>query len=213
MHFPEGFLLGLSTGAVCMAYCGPVLIPYLMGEGNPIGRNAVYVALFLAGRLIAYIITGIIAGILGQAFLHPSPVKTILMGAIYIVLAVLLITYGFYRFREICLGQAQNKFDRLYGRRWPYLVPLTGGVITGLNICPPFLLAITKAIDTGQIAASVWFFILFFLGTSLYFIPFPFIGFFRRQEILRIIGKFAAILAGLFYFYRGLIMLIQHPIL
>lgn len=213
MHFPEGFLLGLSTGAVCMAYCGPVLIPYLMGEGNAIGRNAFNVALFLAGRLIAYVIIGIIAGILGQAFFRPSPVKTIIMGAIYIGLGTLLITYGFYRFSEICLGKAQNKFDRIYGRRWPYLVPLAGGVITGLNICPPFLLAITKAIDTGHVAASVWFFILFFLGTSLYFIPFPFIGFFRRQDILRIIGKFAAILAGLFYFYRGLIMLIHHPIL
>ncbi len=37
--FPEGFILGLSTGAVCVAYCGPVLLPFILGEGTTILQN------------------------------------------------------------------------------------------------------------------------------------------------------------------------------
>jgi len=79
--------------------------------------------------------------------------------------------------------------------------------VTGMNICPPFLLAITGAVETGEITGSIAFFTMFFLGTGIYFIPLPFIGFFRRQQVLRIIGKFAAILAGILYIFKGVFML------
>jgi len=209
MQLPEGFLLGLSTGAVCMAYCGPVLIPYLLGEGHTVRRNVGHVILFLAGRFVGYVVIGLIAGLAGQLLIRPSATKTVIIAVIYVILAALLIAYGFYRFREICLGQVQEKVKKLYFGRWPALVPMAGGVITGLNICPPFLLAIAKAVDAGNAATSIRLFIMFFLGTSLFFIPFPFVGFFRRQQVLRAIGKFAAILVGLFYIYRGIFMLIH----
>ncbi len=45
----DGFILGLSNGAACMAYCAPVLIPYLMGEGRGIVRNAWLTFQFLLG--------------------------------------------------------------------------------------------------------------------------------------------------------------------
>ena len=35
MIFIEGIALGLSTGVMCLATCGPVLIPFLLSEGNP----------------------------------------------------------------------------------------------------------------------------------------------------------------------------------
>jgi hypothetical protein len=56
--FPEGFILGLSTGAVCVAYCGPVLLPFILGEGTTVIQNAKSVGLFLGGRLLAYILVG-----------------------------------------------------------------------------------------------------------------------------------------------------------
>jgi len=208
MHYSSGFLLGLSTGIVCLAYCGPVLIPFLMGEGKGVYRNLGSVSLFLLGRLAAYLLVGILAGIIGGSFLQPSASKTVLMGVLYIFLSLLMIVYGFHRFREICLGRSKFMVQKSQARRWPFLLPLTGGFATGLNLCPPFLLAITGAMETGKIAGSVLFFFLFFLGTSIYFIPLPFIGFFRKQQVLRIIGKFAAILAGMIYLYKGISMLI-----
>ena len=63
--FPEGFILGLSTGAVCVAYFGPVLLPFILGEGTSVVRNAKSVGLFLGGRLAAYILVGFFSGLLG----------------------------------------------------------------------------------------------------------------------------------------------------
>jgi sulfite exporter TauE/SafE len=208
MNNSAGFILGLSTGAVCLSYCGPVIVPFLMGEGNTVYRNAGSVSLFLAGRLFAYILVGFLAGVMGSTMLQPTATKTVFMGIIYIALSVLMIVYGFHRFREVCLGRSTNPATKSYARRWPFLIPLAGGFATGLNLCPPFLLAITGAMESGELTGSILFFFMFFLGTSVYFVPLPFIGFFRRQQVLRIIGKFAAILAGFIYLYKGLTMIV-----
>ncbi|MBN1790182.1 MAG: sulfite exporter TauE/SafE family protein [Bacteroidales bacterium] len=208
MQYSSGFILGLSTGVVCLAYCGPVLIPYLMGEGKGIYKNIGSVSLFLLGRLAAYLLVGILTGMIGHVILQPSVTKTVFVGVLYIILSLLMIVYGFHRFREICLARSQLIDQKIHTRRWPFLLPLTGGFATGLNLCPPFLLAITGAMETGKVSSSALFFFLFFLGTSVYFIPLPFIGFFRKQQVLRIIGKFAAVFAGIIYLYKGIIMLI-----
>jgi sulfite exporter TauE/SafE len=86
------------------------------------------------------------------------------------------------------------------------LLPLFLGLFTGLTLCPPFLLAIVNAAESGSILGSLLFFLLFFLGTAIYFIPLPFIGAFRRLRILQTVGKFAAGVMGVYYFYLGLIM-------
>jgi sulfite exporter TauE/SafE len=206
----EGFLLGLSTGVVCLAYCGPVLLPYLMAESKGIKRSYLLVSIFLAGRLTAYLITALLAGLIGQSVIQQSEIRTIMMGIAYLVLAALLIVYGFHRFKEVCLGKSMTQTNLNYKEnRKKFIVPFTGGFLTGINICPPFLLAITGAIDSGTVIGSILFFLAFFTGTSLYFIPMPFAGMFKRQHVLRIIGKFAALLAGFLYFYKGLILLIR----
>jgi hypothetical protein len=53
------------------------------------------------------------------------------------------------------------------------------------------------------------FFFLFFLGTSIFFIPFPFVGTLRRITMLTIIGKLAAGIMGIYYFYTGLMLVIS----
>jgi sulfite exporter TauE/SafE len=209
MSIPEGFILGLSTGAVCLAYCGPVLIPYLMGEGNTVAGNTLSVGLFLGGRLVAYLVVGLVSGWLGALLVHSSPAKKIIFAIIYMALALFLITYGFHRFKEVCLGLKQEKMKKRFFPKWPLLVPFTGGFATGMNLCPPFLLAITGAAEGEKISGGILFFLMFFLGTSVYFLPLPFVGFFRRQLVLRTIGKFAAILAGLFYFVKGMGMVLR----
>ncbi len=206
MHFPEGFILGLSTGTVCLAYCGPVLMPYLLGEGNTVSGNYRSVFVFLAGRLSAYMIIGLITGWVGER-LQPAAGNLVFFGAVYITLATLMITYGFYRFRDLCLGHANTRIQTGHVRFWPGLLPFTGGFVTGLNLCPPFLLAVTGSIAGNSMRNSVFFFLLFFAGTAIYFLPLPLLGFFRRKQVLRAIGKFAAIIAGLFYLYKGGLML------
>jgi len=205
----QGFLLGLSTGVVCVAYCGPVLLPYLMAESRGLRRSYLMVAVFLAGRLTAYLITALLAGLIGQSIVQQSDTRITLMGIAYMMLSSLLIIYGFHRFKEICLGKSFAETTDGGKEKVTYLVPYTGGFLTGINICPPFLLAITGAIDSESVTGSVLFFLFFFLGTSIFFIPMPFAGIFKRQHVLRIIGKFAALIAGFLYFYKGLILLIR----
>jgi sulfite exporter TauE/SafE len=205
----QGFILGLSTGAVCVAYCGPVLIPYLMSESGGLKKSYLLVAIFLTGRLTAYLLTAILAGIIGHAVVQQTESRTFIMGFAYMILSALLIAYGLYRFKEICLGKTVKKMPESQNSQKRLLIPFTGGFLTGINICPPFLLAIAGAIDSGTIAGSVLFFVAFFAGTSIFFLPMPVAGMFKRQHVLRIIGKFAALLAGFLYFYKGLILLIR----
>lgn len=208
--FIEGFFLGLSTGMVCLAYCGPVLVPYLLGEAGRVRRNIFSVSLFLGGRLLAYLMTGLIAGLAGSRLLQPSEARSYYMAVAFLVLSVMLVFYGFNRFGEVCLGKTRSRKMSRIREKWPDIFPLTGGFLTGINLCPPFLLAITRAVDSGKVGAGILFFFMFFLGTSVYFIPMLFLGILRRQQVLKIIGKFAAIIAGFFYFYAGLRLLIQH---
>jgi len=205
----EGFLLGLSTGVVCVAYCGPVLLPYLMAESRGLKRSYTMVAVFLAGRLTAYLVTALLAGLIGQSIVQQSDTRITLMGIVYMMLSALLIIYGFNHFKEICLGKNFAETNYAGNKKFPYLMPYSGGFLTGINICPPFLLAITGAIDSGSVTGSILFFFFFFLGTSIFFIPMPFAGMFKRQHVLRIIGKFAALIAGFLYFYKGLVLLIS----
>jgi sulfite exporter TauE/SafE len=185
-----------------------VLLPFILGEGTTVMQNAKSVGIFLGGRLIAYILVGFLSGLLGLTLVQRSLQNKFVFGIIYTLLALFMIAYGFYRFREICLGQKQLKLQQQLGR-WPAAIPLAGGFVTGMNLCPPFLLAITGAVETHQLYHSLLFFIMFFLGTSVFFIPMPFLGFFRRKQVLRMIGKFAAILAGLLYLYKGVFSLIR----
>jgi sulfite exporter TauE/SafE len=214
MFLPEGFILGLSTGTVCLAYCGPVLMPYLLGEGQTVANNFISVSVFLAGRLCAYLITGLITGWVGE-LLQPSSGNIIFFGSVYIALAALMIAYGFYRFREICLGHTHARISGGMARKWPGLLPFSGGFVTGMNLCPPFLLAVAGSLAGQSIRSAVLFFLLFFAGTAVYFLPLPLLGFFRRKQVLQAIGKFAAIIAGLFYLYKGSLMLVAglgHPL-
>jgi sulfite exporter TauE/SafE len=208
MNLFEGFFLGLSTGMVCIAYCGPILVPYLLGEGKGLKKNTAAVAYFLSGRLLAYLLVGLLVGFLGKIILQSSALKNYILASAFLFLSVLLIVYGFYRFGEVCLGKKSRNVLKKTRLHWPVLVPAAGGFVTGMNICPPFLLAITSALGTINISQSIWLFFMFFLGTSVYFIPFPFLGLLQRQQVLKIIGKFAAILTGLYYFYEGLKLLI-----
>jgi sulfite exporter TauE/SafE len=209
MVLSEGLLLGLSTGAMCLAYCGPVIIPYLLAEGKNVRRSAYYLFLFLSGRMCAYIIVGFLVGILGTTLIQPSKLTIHVTGVIYMILATSLITYGFYQFREICLGNVQQKINPGFRKHFPAIVPVICGIATGLNICPPFLIAVTKAIGTGNISSSILFFMAFFAGSAIYFIPLPFTGFIKQRRVLRIIGKYAAILTGFIFLYQGTFMFLN----
>lgn len=206
----EALLLGLSNGVSCIGYCAPVLVPYLLGERSGVAAGAGVVARFLLGRLAGYLCFSIIAfGF--QTSLPGSPsARGVLVGSAYIVLSVLLVLYGFRARTDpaVCAARVSGRFVSPVVRLWPALAPAVLGLLTGLSLCPPFLMAFAAAAGKASLAGSVVFFALFFCGTSVFFLPLPLIGSLKRSGVLSTVGRLAAGVVGVYYFYSGLVLLL-----
>jgi hypothetical protein len=202
-----GFLLGLSTGVTCVAYCAPVLFPYLIGVAGTV-RDGIGVTLrFMAGRLAGYLLFAVLAWFTNRVLLANIHSRSLIYSFAYLGLAFLMVFYGLKKPKPACAAHFLN------GRRDPaasrgQIMPVLMGFLTGLNLCPPFLTAFTGAAGSGSLAGSLTYFATFFVGTSVYFIPVPFLKTLGRYDMVRQIGKLAAFLVGLYYFYFGIMMLI-----
>jgi sulfite exporter TauE/SafE len=201
----QGFLLGLANGTTCLAFCAPALIPFLMHEGQTVRQNLVTLAKFLGGRLGGYTLFGLLAWATGSLLLQATSYQSLVIGAAYVGLAALLLVAVLRKKAPAgacALEGAQTKLSR-----WPALLPVGMGLLAGLKICPPLLLAFTEAASTGTLTGSLVLFLTFFLGTSIYFIPLSFLGAFTRVAALRIVGQFAAVIVALYYLYSGILLL------
>ncbi|MGB7539405.1 MAG: sulfite exporter TauE/SafE family protein [Anaerolineales bacterium] len=202
----EGFLLGLASGGTCLAYCAPVLVPMLLGAGQSARGNGILLGKFLIGRLGGYLLFGFLAWWTGQRILDDPILRSVMFGAAYLVLAVMLLYFGLAKLPPSCaLGIAG---PRKWLARRPALLPLGMGFVTGLNLCPPFLLAFAGAAYAGSLAASLMLFAAFFVGTSIFMLPLPFLGAFHRHAAVALVGKMAAVLMAAYYLYSGVITLL-----
>ena len=89
----SGFLLGLSTGPICMATCLPIVFPFAVsGDGGAsAAQRWVFLARFLAGRLAAYAATGFVTGLIASRLGFAGAKIGIYA---WLVLSLLLIAYG-----------------------------------------------------------------------------------------------------------------------
>jgi len=200
----QGFLLGLANGTSCLALCAPVLIPFLLSEGKGVRQNLATLVKFLGGRLLGYLLFGLLAWAVGGLLLEAGGFQALLIGGTYIGLSVLLLLAVFRKKRPAgacAMAEAQTRF-----RRWPALIPAGMGLMAGLKVCPPLLLAFTDAASSGTLGGSLLLFATFFLGTSLYFLPLPLLGAFTRMPDLRLVGRFAAVIVALYYLLSGVLL-------
>ncbi len=204
----KGFLLGLANGTVCLSYCAPVLVPYLLGQGQTVRRNYLDLARFLVGRLLGYLFFAILAWALGLLVDQNSIYRELLFGVSYCLLAGLLVYFCFRKSPNLCAAEYTKGILPGFVKRSSVLLPVVLGILTGLNLCPPFLLAFTTALSGGNLLASILFFSTFFLGTSIFFIPIPFMGLIKQKSVVQTIGKMAAGLIGVYYFGMGILILI-----
>jgi len=202
----HGLLLGLSNGTVCLAYCAPVLVPFLLGEGRNTRRNFFVVTEFLLGRLAGYLLFAILAWITSRLLLEKISRRGLVLGLVYLVLSGFLFVYGLSKTAAPCAARPLKSFLSRESIRDSGVLPPLLGFVTGLNLCPPFLLAFTGATETGSLAGSVLFFLFFFVGTSVYFLPAPFLGSLNRFKLLRTVGKLSALVIAVYYFYVGTLM-------
>lgn len=204
----EAFFLGLSSGAICLAYCAPVLVPCMMGGMGVCGlrSDSMAVLRFLIGRLLGYLLFAVLAWYLGRSLTRMDPFQEVFLGGGYLVLSLLLVPYALFDRKTSCARSPITAVAK--SMTSPIFLPVAAGLASGLNFCPPFLLAMVAGARAGTLQGSLFFFFAFFLGTSVFFIPFPFLGMLRRFPAVRTIGKMAAGIIGLYYAYLGLTILI-----
>jgi sulfite exporter TauE/SafE len=204
----EGFMLGLSSGTLCLAYCSPVLVPYFMTNPRSTPGNFLDLFNFLLGRVGGYLLFAIIAWRAGWMWHINSSAKPVVLGSVYILLAIFLLVYNLGHRDTPCAAKPFLISSKHMLTENKLLAPVILGLLTGINLCPPFLLIFTKVSTLGSITDSIFYFLMFFLGTCLYFLPLPFIGLLPQKTVLQTVGRFTSVIVAFFYIYTGVIELI-----
>ena len=197
----KGFTLGLTLGTSCLATCSPIYLPYLISEDRKLGKGILTVLEISAGRFFSYLTFGAIAGYSGSQI---SAINRELFTAIaYILLSVYLILSALRTRRK----EQKCSIPRLTNfTRSAFLL----GILTGINFCPSFLMALSNAVDLGGAFSGMLLFLGFFIGTSLYLFPLAFIGQLSRVKILKLIAQIASILVAAFFIFIGTSRLIHY---
>lgn len=102
------------------------------------------------------------------------------------------------------LGMIDKKFCSLLPFKkikWAFLL----GLLTGVNICPPFLASLTYVFTLRDAIAALLYFLMFFVGTSAYIIPSAILGIFTKFGWLQKLARVSGVLVGLYFVTRNLI--------
>lgn len=206
----EPALLGFSSGLMCLAACGPVLLPWLAAEGAGLRGTSALLGRFLAGRLAGYLAFATLAWALGLALPLPARANAALFGAVHLALAATLAGYALSTLRPrpaACPGGLSVTRNRALAGRFRALGPVALGFLTGLNLCPPFLVAGVRAAQRHSLSGALGFFLLFFAGTLVWFLPFLGVSAVRRFTGLPVVARFTTALVAAYYGYLGVITL------
>ena len=218
----EPLALGLSTGAYCVMYCAPVLLPFLCGrEGLTHKKNLSLVGLFLGGRLAAYAVLGFAlgaAGLLVTEFFDPVMARY-LASIAYMICGIVLLAGGFgLRLVSACRTSCTAKSSADIAKKsdtvssdpirvrlvsfftGDRMVALLSGLTVGLHICPPFWTAAVRSAASGNPVSGALYFLLFYIGTLPFFLPLLGIPFFSpRFPQLRKVARITQILVGVYF--------------
>lgn len=190
-----GFPAGLSVGIYCLGLCLPVFLPILLSQKRTTKGSFLILLEFSFGRLSGYLFFGLIIGWIGQ--LIRSDLIHYLATLANVWIGILMILYS--------LGKIDQKFCtaiRFVSKiKWPFLL----GFLTGVNICPPFLASLTYVFNLKDVLISMIYFLMFFLGTTVYIIPAAFLGIFTKINWLQKLAQVSGVIVGLYFVIQNLI--------
>lgn len=198
--FLHPLLAGLSVGAFCLTYCFPFLGTFLGAETRGLKRDLYALLEFLAGRFAGYITFGFLVGYLGERF-DPAWLR-LATNISFIVLSAVLFLYllGLVREKVFC------RIPRIFRDRSPALL----GFFMGINLCPPFLLSITYVFSRHSALDGVIYFAIFFLTSSIYFLPLVFVGLASRAPEFRTVARASGFLVSFIFFVYGIYSLLHN---
>jgi len=187
-----GFFSGLSTGVYCLGLCLPVFLPLLLSQKRTTKSSFLVLVEFSFGRLLGYLFFGLIFGWIGQSV--ENNLIHYLAAIANVWIGILMILYS--------LGNIDKKLCSIkifYKLKWPFLL----GLLTGVNVCPPFLGSLVYVFNLKDIATSLFYFFMFFLGTSIYIIPAAFLGVFTKVKPLQKLARISGVIIGLYFIVQS----------
>ncbi|MGA7401723.1 MAG: sulfite exporter TauE/SafE family protein, partial [Candidatus Sulfotelmatobacter sp.] len=192
--FGEALVLGLASGPACLASCGPVVVPSLLAERAGLRLNTRYLSTFMGARFLGYLLFAAVAWELGALVSLPPAPRTILFGAIHVLLAGVLLWYA-YSAGHTCAQSCSGSELVTIGvtRKHGVSGAAALGFLTGLSLCPPFVAAGVRAAELGSVTAALLFFAVFFAGTSVWFVPFVGLGCVARNEAVTTVARMAMV--------------------
>lgn len=211
----EALVLGLATGPVCLATCGPAVVPWMMVQPSGVRGHSRQLSLFLAARLAGYLVFASAAWLVGSALPHAIPSawtgRSWLMGAIQLLLAATLVVCAAgWPHRRCVTAKTTNALVQIGEAPLPKRSgALALGFLTGINFCPPFLVAGIRAAQLTHLSAALFFFLCFFAGTAVWFFPFLSLAFLKRTPTVLIVARMVAVLLACWYAFSGVSILIE----
>lgn len=190
----KGFSLGLTLGTTCLVTCTPIYIPYLISEDRKLGKGLLTVLEISAGRFLSYLAFGAIAGYTGSQI---NSINRELFTAIAYILLSIYLVLSAVRTRRNEQKCHVPKLARL--TKSAFIL----GILTGINFCPSFLIALSNAVDLGGAVSGMLLFLGFFFGTSLYLFPLAFIGQLSKVKVMKRVAQIASILVAAYFIYDG----------
>lgn len=198
--FIQPFLLGLSSGMFCLAYCVPFIAPYMVFEERKSREDFKVILKFISGRFIGYLLFGAIFGYLGEKI--NSSIIDLLLIISLMVLALILIFYAF--------GLMKEKRNFCFGPKIKNSAPLIMGFLMGINICPPFLMSLGYIFTMHNWLKGIIFFFFFFLATNVYFLPLTFLGFLNGMKEFRELARISGVIVGIMFLISGAYHIINY---
>ena len=207
----EALVLGLATGPVCLASCGPVVLPWMLVQPEGVRAHGRQLSVFLAARMVGYLVFATVAWYAGAAIPRSWAGRSWIFGGIELLLALTLVVYAVGWPRRRCSVQASSGDELVQigeRRRERRSGAVTLGFLTGINLCPPFLVAGVRAAQQASLLAALVFFVFFFVGTAVWFLPFLSLGLVRRAPAVVTVARMVAVLLACWYLFSGASILI-----
>nr|CRH07990.1 Conserved membrane protein of unknown function [Candidatus Magnetococcus massalia] len=213
MDLSLAFMAGILGSGHCLGMCGSLVSAFFSRFAKGLRGWMPYMA-YHGGRVTIYLITGLLAGLLGLALTSTGIIGKA-QGILQIVVGLLVIILGFellglpwlrLKYNFWPFNRLQSLFGQLsaYG---PVRGALTGGVLNGLMPCSLTLAMAVKATTAGGALQGGALMLAFGAGTlpAMLFVSLAFhkLGVKLRGWLLKIAGLFV-IAMGVSTLWQGL---------
>ncbi len=208
MDYLSALLLGLSSGIACISICLPGMVPILLGQSSSVAQSAKFVTIFLSGRWLAYLFAAVLSSILSAAVYGIVSDRKVMI-ITQLILGVIMLLFALGKLSSRCFNPLKHKALRTFAKKHEYVLPLIMGFVTSVALCPPFVSMVVQTAGEQSFWRTVALFSMFFVGTLPYFLPVPLVGLSRKNVAFKHIGRYAAIIMCIVYFYNAIKLLIS----